>query len=52
MDNANFERDHKNFFKKVEGRTEYVDQKLEMKKFVKFWEDIWKKMMEHLKCHG
>ena len=52
MDNANFERDQKNFFKKVEGRTEHVDQKLEMKKFVKFWEEVWKKIMEHLKCHG
>ena len=43
MDNANFERDQKNFFKKVEGRTEYVGQIPEMEKFVKFWGDIWEK---------
>ena len=43
MDNANFERDQKNFFKKVEERTEYVGQILEMEKFVKFWGDIWEK---------
>ena len=41
MDNANFERDQKNFFKKVEGATEHAGQILEMEKFVKFWGDIW-----------
>ena len=40
MDNANFERDQKNFFKKVEGGTEHVGQIPEMEKFVKFWGDI------------
>ena len=39
MDNANFERDQKNFCKK-EGSTEHVGQILEMKKFVKFWGGI------------
>ena len=43
LDNANSERDQKNFFKKVEGGTEYVGQILEMKKLVKFWGDIWEK---------
>ena len=42
MDNANFERDQKNLFKKV-GETKHVDQMPEMKKFVKFWLDIWEK---------
>ena len=41
MDNANFERDQNNFFKKVEGATEHVGQILEMEKFFKFWGDIW-----------
>ena len=43
MDNANFERDQKNFFKKVERGTKHVGQILEMEKFVKFWVDIQKK---------
>ena len=43
MDNANFEKDQKNFFKKVEGGTKHVGQILEMEKFVKFWGDIWGK---------
>ena len=47
MDNANFERDQKNFFKKV-GGTKHVGQIPEMEKFVKLWED----MIEHLKCDG
>ena len=37
MDNANFERDQKKFFKKVEGGTEHVGQIPEIQKFVKFW---------------
>ena len=44
-DNADFERDQKNFFKKVEGGTENLGQIPEMEKFVK-------KMIEILKCHG
>ena len=40
MDNATFERDQKNFFKKVEEGTEHVDQIPEMERFVKFWLDI------------
>ena len=43
MDNANYERDKKNFFKKVEGGTKHVGQIPEMAKFVKFWGDIWEK---------
>ena len=43
MDNANFEKDQKNFFKKVEGGTKHVGQILEMEKFVKFLGDIWGK---------
>ena len=43
MGNANFERDHQNFLKKVEGGTEHVGQIPDMEKFVKFWEDIWEK---------
>ena len=35
LDNANSERDQKNFFKKVDGGTEHVGQILEMKKLVK-----------------
>ena len=41
MDNANFERDQKNFFKKAEGGTEHEGQIPEMDKFVQFWGDIW-----------
>ena len=36
MDNATFERNQKNVFKKVEGGTEHVDQIPEMERFVKF----------------
>ena len=43
MNYANYERDQKKFFKKVEGGTEHVGQIPEMKKFVKFWGDIWGK---------
>ena len=44
MDNANFERDQKNFLKKkVERGTQHVGQRSEMEKFVKFWGDIWEK---------
>ena len=43
MDNANYERDKKNFFKKVEGGTKHVGQIPEMAKFVKFWGHIWEK---------
>ena len=40
MDNSTFERNQKNFFKKVEEGTEHVDQIPEMERFVKFWLDI------------
>ena len=40
MDNANFERDQKNFFKGVEGGTEHVCQIPDMEKFVNFGRDI------------
>ena len=40
MDNGNFEREQKNFFKNVERGTEHVGQIPEMEKFVKFWGDI------------
>ena len=43
MDNANYERDKKNFFKKIEGGAKHVGQIPEMAKFVKFWGDIWGK---------
>ena len=43
MDNVNFERDQKNFFKKVERGTEHVGQIPEMEKFVKFWKGICEK---------
>ena len=43
MDNANFDRDEKNFFKKAEGGTEHEGQIPETDKFVQFWRDIWKK---------
>ena len=43
MDNANFERDQKNFFKKVEESTEYDGQTPEMDKFIEFWGGIWEK---------
>ena len=43
MDNANYERDKKNFFKKVEGGTKHVGQIPEMAEFVKFWGHIWEK---------
>ena len=42
MDNANFERDQKKFFKKV-GGIEHVGQILEMEKFDKFWGDMGKR---------
>ena len=41
MDNANFERDKRNLFKKIEGGVEHVGQIPEIEKFVKFWGDIW-----------
>ena len=43
MDNVNFERDQKNFFKKLERGTEHVGQKPEMEKFLKFWKGICEK---------
>ena len=43
MDNANFERDQKNFFKGVERGTEHVCQIPDMEKFVNFGRDIWEK---------
>ena len=45
--NANFERDQKNFFKKVEGGTKHVGQIPQMEKFVKFGETYEKKMICH-----
>ena len=36
MDNANFDRDQKNFFKKVEGGTKHLGEIPEMEKFVTF----------------
>ena len=44
MDNANFERDQKNFFKKVQEGTKHVGQIPEMEKFVKFLESICEKV--------
>ena len=43
MDNANFERDQKNFFKKGEESTELEGQTPEMDKFIEFWGGIWEK---------
>ena len=43
MDNANFERDQKYVFKKVEGGTKHVGQIPEMEKFVKFFGEKKKK---------
>ena len=43
MDNGNFERDQKNFFKIVERGTEHVGQIPEIEKFVKYWIDMWEK---------
>ena len=43
MDNANFKRDQKSIFKKVEGGTKHVGQIPEMKNFVKFCGDICEK---------
>ena len=51
MDNTNLERDQKKFFKKVEGGTKHVGQRLEMKIFVKFWETYEKKMVKQLKYY-
>ena len=50
-DNANLERDQKNFFKKVEGGAKHVGQIPKMEKFFKFCRDIWEKDIEHIKCH-
>ena len=43
MDNKIFERDQKNFFKKIEDNTEYEGAMSEMDKLVKFWGGIWEK---------
>ena len=43
MDNNIFERDHKNFFNRIEDSTEYEGAMSEMDKFVKFWVGIWEK---------
>ena len=43
MDKNIFERDHKNFFKRIEDSTEYEGAMPEMDKFVKFWVGIWEK---------
>ena len=52
MDNGNFERDLKKFFKKIERGTVHVDQVPEMEKFLKFWKTYGKKMIEQLKRYG
>ena len=44
MDNANFERDQENFFKKVQEGTKHVGQIPEMEKFVKFLGSICEKV--------
>ena len=43
MDNNIFERDHKNFFKRIEDSMEYEGAMPEIDKFVKFWVGIWEK---------
>ena len=43
MDNKTFERDQKNFFKRIEDSTEYEGAMPEMDKPVKFWGGIWEK---------
>ena len=43
MDSNIFERDQKNFFKKIEDSTEYGRAMPEIDKFVKFWKGIWEK---------
>ena len=43
MDNANFKRDQKSIFEKVEGGTKHAGQIPEMENFVKFCGDICKK---------
>ena len=43
MDNNIFERDQKNFFKRIEDSTEYEGAMPQMDKFVKFWGGIWEK---------
>ena len=43
MDNNIFERDRKNFFKRIEDSTEYAGAMPEMEKFEKFWVGIWEK---------
>ena len=43
MDNNIFERDQKNFFKKIEDSTEYGRAMPEIDKFVKFRKGIWEK---------
>ena len=40
MDNNIFERDHKNFFKRIEDSTEHEGAMPEMDKIVKFWVGI------------
>ena len=43
MDNNIFERDHKNFFKRIEDSTKYEGSMPEMDKLVKFCVGIWEK---------
>ena len=43
MDNNIFERDHLNFFERIEYSTDYEAAMPEMDKFVKFWVGIWEK---------
>ena len=52
MDNANFDGDQKNFFKKVERGTDHKGQTPEMEKFLNLVERYEKRMTEHLKYHG
>ena len=43
MDNNIFERDQKNFFKRIEDSMEYEGTMPEIHKFVKFWGGIWER---------
>ena len=43
MDKNIFEKEEKNFFKGIEGSTEYKRAVPEIDKFVKFWKGIWEK---------
>ena len=43
IDDNILERDHKNFFKRIEDSTEYEGAMAEIDKFIKFWVVIWEK---------